>query len=292
MTETVHAHALRYAGLGLAVLPLNRPVDRDGRLRCSCGKAVCTSPAKHPVGRLAPRGLLDASRDPNLLTTWFERERWNVGIATGAVSGIVVLDIDPRHGGDEALAVLEAEHGPLPPTWRFLTGGGGEHIVFRHPGGTVRNSAGRIGPGIDVRGDGGCIVAPPSLHISGRPYAISVDHHPDEVALAPLPHWLLNLLTEPAAAGPLNIGRVQSDWRAHLSGTIGEGERNIALARLAGLLLGRRIDPHACLDLVLAFNAARCRPPLPDLEVVSTVASIARREFAGRRRRREERAHG
>lgn len=292
MMESVHAHALRYAGLGLAVLPLHRPVDRDGRLRCSCGKADCTSPAKHPVGRLAPRGLLDASRDPNVLAAWFERERWNVGIATGAVSGIVVLDIDPRHGGEEALVALEAEHGPLPPTWRFLTGGDGEHIVFRHPGGTVKNSAGRIGPGIDVRGDGGYIVAPPSLHISGRPYAISVDHHPDEVALAPLPHWLLNLLAEPAAAGPLNIGRVQTDWRTHLSGTIGEGERNIALARLAGLLLGRRIDPHACLDLVLAFNAARCRPPLPDLEVVSTVASIARRELAGRRRRREERAHG
>lgn len=292
MTETVHAHALRYAGLGLAVLPLHRPVDRDGRLRCSCGKADCTSPAKHPVGRLAPRGLLDASRDPNVLAAWFERYACNIGIATGAVSGIVVLDIDPRHGGEEALAALEAEHGPLPPTWRFLTGGGGEHIVFRHPGGTVKNSAGRIGPGIDVRGDGGYIVAPPSLHISGRPYAISVDHHPDEVALAPLPHWLLNLLAEPAAAGPLNIGRVQTNWRTHLSGTIGEGERNIALARLAGLLLGRRIDPHACLDLVLAFNAARCRPPLPDLEVVSTVASIARRELAGRRRRREERAHG
>jgi putative DNA primase/helicase len=294
MTESVHAHALRYAGLGLAVLPLHRPVDRDGRLRCSCGKADCTSPAKHPVGRLALRGLLDASRDPHLLAAWFERERWNVGIATGAVSGIVVFDIDPRHGGEEALAALEAEHGPLPPTWRFLTGGGGEHIVFRHPGGTVKNSAGRIGPGIDVRGDGGYIVAPPSLHISGRPYAISVDHHPDEVALAPLPAWLLNLVAEPmpVKTGPLKIGRVQTDWRSHLAGTIGEGERNIALARLAGLLLGRRIDPHACLDLVLAFNAARCRPPLPDLEVVSTVASIARREFASRRRQREERAHG
>src|SRR5690606_25373621 len=101
MTESVHAHALRYAALGLAVLPLHRPVDRGGRLRCSCGKADCPSPAKHPVGRLAPRGLLDASRDPNVLAAWFEREGWNIGIATGAASGIVVLDIDPRHGGEE-----------------------------------------------------------------------------------------------------------------------------------------------------------------------------------------------
>jgi hypothetical protein len=52
---------------------------------------------------------------------------------------------------DQTLAALEREHGPLPPTWRFLTGGGGEHILFRHPGGLVPNSAGKIGPGIDVR---------------------------------------------------------------------------------------------------------------------------------------------
>jgi putative DNA primase/helicase len=299
MNESVLAYALRYAALGLAVLPLHRPADRGGRLRCSCGKANCPSPAKHPVGRLAPRGLLDASRDPDKLRAWFERDAWNIGIATGVASGVVVLDIDPRHGGDEALAALENQHGPLPATWRFFTGGGGEHIVFRHPGGAVKNSAGVIAPGIDVRADGGYIVAPPSLHIGGRPYAISVDHHPDEVALAPLPDWLLSLIADPApvktgprTTGPLNIGRVPTDWRAHLAGTVGEGERNIALARLAGLLLGRRIDPHACLDLVLAFNVARCRPPLPDREVVLTVASIARRELAGRRRQYAERAGG
>lgn len=296
MTGSVLDVALRHAALGLAVLPLHRPVEREGRRRCSCGKADCPSPAKHPVGRLASRGLLDASRDSVRLTSWFEREAWNVGIATGAASGIVVLDIDPRHGGEGSLAALEAEHGPLPPTWRFLTGGGGEHILFRHPGGTVKNSAGRIGPGIDVRGDGGYIVAPPSLHIGGRPYAISVDHHPDDVTLAELPSWLLATIAEPSAPaairGALKIGREPTDWRAHLGNPVREGERNIAMARLAGLLLGRRIDPHSCLDLMLAFNAARCWPPLPDREVVTTVASIARRELAGRRRQREEHARG
>lgn len=287
-------HALRYASLGMAVLPLHRPAERAGRRICSCGKADCSSPAKHPVGKLASRGLLDASRDPGVIAAWFERESWNIGIATGAVSGIVVLDIDPRHGGDETLAQLEAEHGPLPPTWRFLTGGGGEHILFRHPGGVVKNSAGKIGRGIDLRGDGGYIVAPPSFHISGRAYAISVDHHPDEIPLAPLPPWLLSLIAEPpapavAVRGKLKIGREPTDWRTHLGAPIGEGERNMAMARLAGLLLGRRLDPHVCLDLMLAFNAARCKPPLPGPEVVQTIASIARRELASRR---EERRHG
>jgi putative DNA primase/helicase len=289
MMESIHAHALRYAALGLAVLPLHRPVDRDGRLLCSCGKADCPSPAKHPVGRLAPRGLRDASRDPHLLGAWFERERWNVGIATGAVSGIVAIDIDPRHGGDEALAALEAEHGPLPATWRFLTGGGGEHILFRHPGGIVKNSAGVIGPGIDVRGDGGYIVAPPSFHISGWPYTISVDHHPDEVALAEAPDWLLNRILE---SPPADKARKATQWRTLTREGAVNGERNVSIAKLSGLLLGRRIDPHVCLDLMLAFNAIRCKPPLPEDEVVATVASIARREFASRRRQREERAHG
>jgi len=292
MTNSVHAHALRFGELGLAVLPLHRPVERSGSRVCSCGKANCPSPAKHPVGKLVPCGLLDASRDPQRIASWFGREPWNIGIATGAASGIVVVDIDPRHGGDETIAKLEVAHGRLPLTWRFLSGGGGEHIIFCHPGRVVKNSVGQVGRGIDMRGDGGYIVAPPSLHIGGRPYAISVDHHPDEVPLAPLPAWLLNLIAEPkpATAAAPTIARTQTEWRARFTGPVDEGRRNIAIARLAGLLLGRRIDPHTCLDLVLAFNAARCRPPLSDREVVSTVASIARRELAGRRLRRKEHA--
>lgn len=282
-----HAYAQFYTSLGWAVLPLHRPVDHGGRLGCSCGKTGCSSPAKHPVAKLAPRGSLDASRDPQKLDAWFEHGNWNIGIATGIVSGIVVLDIDPRHGGDDTLAETEKRYGPLPPTWRFLTGGGGEHIIFRHPGVVVKNSVARIGSGIDVRGDGGYIVGPPSQHIGGRAYAISVDHHPEEVPLAPLPPWLLNFLVvpPPTTAKRLNVGRLSTDWRVRLAKPVNEGQRNTTLTQLAGLLLGRHIDPHICLDLALAFNAVRCRPPLTDLEVVKTVASIARREFAGRRRR-------
>lgn len=285
MTESVHASAVFYLALGLAVLPLHRPVERGGRRLCSCGKADCPSPAKHPVGRLAPRGLLDASRERTIIDRWFGGADWNIGIATGAASGIVALDIDPRHGGDESLRTLEARHGALPETWRFLTGGGGEHILFRHPGGVVKNSSGALSAGIDGRGDGGYIVAPPSEHMSGRPYAISVDHHPNEVALADVPEWLAAQMREPVAAskGKLRIGSDPVDWRAHLGGMVGEGERNMALARTAGLLLGRGLDPHACLDLLLAFNEVRCRPPLSPREVVMTVASIAKREQSNRR---------
>ncbi|MGD8616372.1 MAG: bifunctional DNA primase/polymerase, partial [Gammaproteobacteria bacterium] len=84
----------------------------------------------------------------------------NVGIVTGAVSGLLVLDVDPRHGGEESLQRLQAEHGALPPTPEVITGGGGRHLYFAHPGGSVRNRVALM-PGIDVRGDGGLVVAPP-----------------------------------------------------------------------------------------------------------------------------------
>jgi hypothetical protein len=282
-------HARLYLGLGFAVLPLHFPFEREGRLECSCGREDCRQPAKHPFGRLVRNGLKDASKDPATVEGWFTKTRFNIAIATGAPSGVIVLDIDPRHGGDETLADLEREHGTLPATWRFLTGGGGEHVLFQHPGRSVANSAGALGPGIDVRGDGGYIVAPPSLHICGRPYAISVDHHPEEVPLANAPAWLLERI---AATRTADKARKAAQWRTLARDGAMNGERNVTIARLSGLLLGRRIDPHVCLDLMLAFNATRCRPPLPEDEVVATVASIARREFSGRAARREGGGHG
>jgi putative DNA primase/helicase len=202
-------------------------------------------------------------------------------LATGAASGLVVVDVDPRHSGDETLAQLEAEHGPIPPTWRFLTGGGGEHILFQHPGGHVKSSANALGPGIDVRADGGYIIAPPSTHISGRRYEISVDHHPEDVALASLPDWLLRKLG--AGRGAPHVRRPSAggstDWQAFASTRISEGERNLAITRLAGLLFSRlNRTPHLAAELVLAWNATHCSPPLDEEEVWRTIESIAQRE--------------
>jgi putative DNA primase/helicase len=274
-------HAKGYVRRGLAVLPLHWPVRTGRRLACSCARAQCTSPAKHPVGSLVPRGLRDATKDPAVIAEWFGRGRFNIGIVTGAISGIVALDVDPRHDGVDTIAGLEGDHGLLPSTWRFLTGGGGEHILFRHPGSTIPNSAGKIGPGVDVRGDGGYIVAPPSEHISGRLYAISVDHHPDEVALADPPLWLLQgLRPQPEIGKP--AARPATDWRGIVGSVAMEGQRNRTLASLTGHLLRNRIDPWVALDLLQAWNRRRCNPPLADAEVVATVRSIARREIARR----------
>ena len=147
--------------------------------------------AKRP---LTPwRSLQSKHASADSVRQWFERvPDANVGLVTGAVSGLVVVDIDARHGGPASLAQLEAQHGPLPATLEAITGGGGRHLYFRHPSLRLTNRVGLL-PGIDFRGDGGCIVAPPSIHPSGRPYVWVPGRGPGEVALAPMPVWLLDL---------------------------------------------------------------------------------------------------
>jgi hypothetical protein len=145
---------------------------------------------------LTEHGFKDASKDPAQIRKWWGR--WpdaNIGIATGAISGVVVLDIDPRHGGDDTLEALQARNGRLPETPTVLTGGGGLHSYFRHPGGVVPNSIGKIGQGIDVRADGGYVIAPQSIHESGNRYLWEVSSRIDEIPLAELPAWILNLTT-------------------------------------------------------------------------------------------------
>jgi hypothetical protein len=109
-----------------------------------------------------------AAPDPELLAAWFARwPKANLAVVTGRVSGIVVVDVDPRHHGDAALAELEDHHGPLPLEAVVATPAGGQHLYLRHPGRRVGNSNGRIGRGVDVRGDGGLALLPPSRRTDG-----------------------------------------------------------------------------------------------------------------------------
>lgn len=152
--------ALAFARHDHAVLPLTWPVKVNGRMVCSCRKAAdCISPAKHPFGRLVPRGLLDASTDEVVVRKWWaDTPQANLGVVTDK---LVVPDIDPRHDGDSSLAALERDH-DFPATWRVLTGGGGEHVIFKCSEGIIVNSSNAqsnplLGPGIDVRARGGYI---------------------------------------------------------------------------------------------------------------------------------------
>src|SRR5579862_6094367 len=126
-------HAQEYAARGWLVVPLHTVVQG----KCSCGRAGCSSPGKHPRTSNGSRG---GTHERAQLDRWWRR--WpeaNVGLVTGVASGLVVLDVDRDHGGQETLAGLEGEWGPLPATVTADTGGGGLHLLFAHPGGMLRN---------------------------------------------------------------------------------------------------------------------------------------------------------
>jgi hypothetical protein len=279
--QSSYEHAKFYRGNGLATFPCHDAREVNGRFLCGCGRPDCGSPGKHPVAKLAPNGLKDASKLADKVCYNFCDRTHNVAIATGQVSGIVVVDVDPRHGGNESLAALETEYGSLPKTWRSETGGGGQHIFFKHPGENLPNSASKLGPGLDVRGDGGYVIAPPSRHISGNFYRWPKQYRPSQTQLAPIPPWLLEKIMPRGKTTPTAD---RSELQSLLQDGVGEGERNDAMARLSGLLLGKGVDPHICLDLLLAFNDARCSPPLDDEEVTRTVASILKSEQSSRRK--------
>jgi hypothetical protein len=174
--------ALAYAQRGWRVIPLHTPLPNGA---CSCrGRSKNCKPGKHPQTR---NGVRDASADERQIRKWWSQ--WptaNIGIVTDAASGIVAVDVDDRSGGTASLAALVATHGPIPLTPVSRTGNG-RHLIFRHPGGRVANSAGAVARGIDVRGDGGYIVAPPSLHVTGAQY--EWEHAADICPVAPLPDW-------------------------------------------------------------------------------------------------------
>ncbi len=249
--------------------------------RCSCGSAGCDAPGKHP--RLSHWPQQATSEAPMIHAWWHRWPEANIGLVTGEASGLVVLDVDPRHGGEAALETLESRFGGLPVTVTAQTGGGGRHLVFRHPGIRVPNSAGLLGPGLDMRGDGGYIVAPPSLHASGCRYAWDGAKHPAHLEPAPLPDWLLKQLKGPPGHSSLQVPR--SPLGALVLAGAREGQRNTSLTRLAGHLLRHRVDPFVTAGLLKSWNLQSCQPPLAEEELIRTLESIAAAERRQRRGR-------
>jgi hypothetical protein len=174
--------ARAYVARGWAVVPMH--VALAGR--CSCGRRSCAAPGKHP----RVRWQQFESNPPSgaRVDAWWRR--WpdaNVGVLTGPVSGLAVLDIDPRNGGDASIDLLEAHYGPHASTVESATGGGGRHLWFRANGPAA---SAVIAPGCELKGAGGIVVAPPSVHPSGRRYCWRVGHAPGEIDLADAPAWL------------------------------------------------------------------------------------------------------
>ncbi len=238
-------YALYYSRLGLAVFPIKPK-------------------SKQP---LTEHGLKDASKEPEQIESWWNR--WpvaNIGIATGAVSGglvVIDLDVDRDKGidGRVTLREWEAEHEKLPDnTWLAITGRGGYHY-FYHDTSTVRNRTG-IYEGIDIRGDGGYIVAPPSVHPNGNTYEWEQD--PMLYPLAEANGAVFDFLVGPASREPEPVS-------FDLPEQIPDGQRTTAMVKLVCSQQAKGLSDEAIRAAVKAENEAKCVPPLTDQELEKEV---------------------
>src|SRR5690606_24902011 len=202
----------------------------------------------------------EATIDEETIKRWWKR--WpdaNIGLATGG-GGVVVLDVDGEEG-ERSLQELEEAYGPLPRTLEARTGGGGRHIFFKAPNWYIPNSANKIGGKLDIRGDGGYIVAPPSIHRSGKRYEWITTNEPAE-----LPDWLAALIRKNTRKYTDKIktevkGRV---WEEYLKGPeIPEGTRDEKLFKIGCSMRARGAGYEDILATLLQINAERCAPPLP-----------------------------
>jgi hypothetical protein len=186
----------------------------------------------------------------------------NWGMPVGRGSGVFVLDVD----GDAGIASLDAlkrSNGELLETLSVSTACG-SHYYFVYPDGRdIRNSAGRLGLGLDIRGEGGYVVIPPSVHPSGARYRYANC----AVAVAAPPQWLLQKMTPQWA----RVERIPGNK----IGILIEGHRNDGLTRLAGGFRRRGADLAELETQLLQANLRRCRPPLNDTEVLRIAASMA-----------------
>jgi len=217
---------------------------------------------KRPLVRWEQYQHEPASED-QIRAWWTEHPTANIGIVTGQVSGIVVLDVDGPEGAQSLEQQPEIEPTAMSATSR------GTHLFFKHPGDVeLRNFARKL-PGLDFRGDGGYIVAPPSIHSSDHVYSWSL--WPHQQPSADLPGWLRDLVSAngyvPTATAPLAEAK-----------RIREGGRNDALTRLAGSMRRRGFTPEAIEAALIEENERRCDPPLPEKEVREIARSVGRYE--------------
>ncbi len=256
--------ALRYAANGLHIVPMH--VARDGM--CSCYRGTkCESPGKHPM---TPHGVKDATTDADTIKRWWTATpNANIGIATGEVSGITVLDIDPRNGGKKTFKRLEAKLGKTKAAVIAKTGGGGAHYYFAQPNFDLRkdSSGNLVGPGVDVASDGCIVIAPPSLHNSGSRYVWRegkslLENNPRSFS----EEWLLWLQTQ--SQSKMAKAEVSADH------PVKEGARNETLASIAGKLHNTGIGRKGLLAALLVENQ-RCKPPLDGAEVKRIARSIS-----------------
>jgi hypothetical protein len=219
--------ALEYAAAGIAVFPLHTVFDDI----CSCRKgSECQNKGKHPRWRKGDleSGVDSATTDEATIRSWFGKwENTNLAIAMGGELRLIALDSDPRNGGDASVCDLAEAHGnDWFDTYTVRTGGNGNHFLYRLPEG-IEVHKGKIAPGIDVKAAGGYLVAPPSVHASGRMYEVA-----NNIEIAIAPEWIIEELTRAPDVQPSKIVDFQ-ERRQTSSSTAAryfeDGERNNGL---------------------------------------------------------------
>lgn len=248
--------ALSYAARGWAVFPVH--TIKNGR--CTCLSEDCRNAGKHPI---PTNGLNAATHDPEKIRAWWTKTPTaNIGIATGEISGLVVLDVDPRNGGEDSMKEMVNEWGDIwLDTYTVQTGSGGYHHYYLHPGERVPNVP-SFRPGLDIKADGGYIVAPPSLHASGGSYTVLEGN----LAVSSMPDWMDALIA--ARKGTQTKADV-------LPEVIVSGGRNNMLTSLAGTMR-RRGEGEAVILAALQERNKTCSPPLREGELRAIVRSVMR----------------
>jgi Bifunctional DNA primase/polymerase, N-terminal/Primase C terminal 1 (PriCT-1) len=257
----------------------------------ACHQSICDSVGKHPRTK---NGVDDATTDEAIIRKWWDM--WpeaNVGLATGdncqdkdehlchsdACSqkgkhpchqkggGFFVPDVDPRNGGDRTLAVLEAKHGKLPETRIQDTGGDGFHLLFKYPDFKVKNdSKGVLGQGLDIKSNGGLIVAAPSPHVSGKRYRWR-----NNAPITEAPEWLLKLIREKER-------KISVNGSGEVGEIIPEGARHPQLLRWAGQMRYNGLSGDAILAALRIENDTRCNPPKDDSELVKIADWVSQKQ--------------
>jgi hypothetical protein len=257
------------------VFPVFEPIGDA----CSCGDAACSSPAKHPR---TEHGLKDATTDAKQLSHWWER--WpnaSIGIACGP-SRLLIIDHDVRTtylaGHAELAEYVGRTHGPLPETCVVLTGAGdgSTHDYLRYSWTDGDRAPSGLEPGIDLKGRGGYVIAPPSRHISGRGYQVDgISGAQEFLKIAPAPEWLVKFIQNGSRQQQNRAPDTEEKWT--------EGSRNNTLFRLACSMRRQGMTVEEITTVLQSANRVHCQPPLADSEV----AGIA--QSSGRYARGEER---
>lgn len=261
--DVVLSQVRSYTGLGLHVLPIWGIIDG----RCACGNEACDRPGKHP---LLERGVYSASTDYEWLESIYNEDPYsNVGIATGRISGVLFLDLDTQEAIDQARRV------GLPKTWAFVTGKG-EQYVFKYPvlleDSYVQNAV-QLGPGLDIRSDGGYSVVPVSTHYSGKEYAWI--NPPETTELASIPKWLMDRLI-------IKNKTASSSFKMEEETEIQEeGGRNEYLFKIGTSLRASRLSGEEIRLVLHERNMRSCSPPLSEEEVNKISESITQRYAPG-----------